>query len=97
MLWLVLGFATLAEGAAFDAGLQFPAELKPERYEAQAAHLAAEVLSRYHYKATPLDQALSGKIFDQCADCTTVSDSHTAMAAPVTQRQSTATLSRPLL
>ena len=65
MLWLVLGFATLAQGAVLDAGLQFPAELKPQKYEAQAAHLAAEVLSRYHYKATPLDQALSGKIFDK--------------------------------
>ena len=65
ILWLVLGCATLAQSAALDAGLQLPAELKPERYEAQAAHLAAEVLSRYHYKATPLDPALSGKIFDQ--------------------------------
>ena len=62
---MVLGFATLAQGAVLDAGLQFPAELKPQKYEAQAAHLAAEVLSRYHYKATPLDQALSGKIFDK--------------------------------
>ena len=67
LLWLVwtLGLATLAQGAALDTGLQLPPEIKPERYEAQAAHLAAEVLSRYHYKATPLDQDLSGKIFDQ--------------------------------
>jgi carboxyl-terminal processing protease len=65
LLWLVLGFATLAQGAALDAGLQVPVELKPDHYEAQAAHLSAEVLSRFHYKATPLDPALSGKIFDQ--------------------------------
>jgi len=65
-LWcLVLGFASLAQGAALDAGQPFTADLKPERYEAQAAHLAAEVLSRYHYKAVPLDPALSGKILDQ--------------------------------
>ena len=65
LLWLVLGFATLAQGAALDAALPGPPDLKPERYEAQAAHLAADILSRYHYKATPLDPALSDKIFDQ--------------------------------
>ena len=64
LLWLVLGIAGLAQGAALDAGALLPAELKPERYEAQAAHLAAQVLSRYHYKAMPLDTELSGKIFD---------------------------------
>ena len=30
-----------------------------------AAHLAAELLSRYHYKAVPLDDAMSKKIFDR--------------------------------
>jgi carboxyl-terminal processing protease len=65
LLFLLWGFATLVQGAALDARLQTAAELKPERYEAQAAHLAAEVLSRYHYKAAPLDPALSEKIFDQ--------------------------------
>jgi carboxyl-terminal processing protease len=65
LLWLVLGFATLAQGAVLDAGLQLPADLKPDRYQAKAAHLSAEVLSRYHYKAMPLNPDLSGKIFDQ--------------------------------
>lgn len=32
--------------------------------QAQAARLAALVLSRYHYKAKPLDDALSAQIFD---------------------------------
>ena len=59
LLCLVWGFAALAQGAAVDAGLPL---LKPERYEAQAAHLAAEVLSRHHYKALALDPALSAKI-----------------------------------
>ena len=62
LLCLVWAFAALAQGAALDAGLPL---LKPERYEAQAAHLAADVLSRHHYKALALDPALSAKIFDQ--------------------------------
>ena len=39
--------------------------MKPAPEEAQAAHLAAELLARYHYKAMPVDSALSEKIFDQ--------------------------------
>ena len=46
-------------------GNAYPPELKPAPQEAQAAHLAAELLTRYHYKAMPLDDALSEKIFDQ--------------------------------
>jgi carboxyl-terminal processing protease len=65
MLWLLLSLATWAQGAALDTGTQYPPELKPERYEARAAHMAAELLSRYHYRAMPLDQAMSGRIFDQ--------------------------------
>jgi carboxyl-terminal processing protease len=65
LLWLVLGFAALAQGATPDVGLSAPPTLTPERYEAQAARLAAEVLTRYHYKAMALDATLSGKIFDQ--------------------------------
>jgi len=42
-----------------------PPPLKPEAQEAKAAHLAAELLSRYHYKAVPLDDALSARTFDQ--------------------------------
>lgn len=65
LLWLVLGFVTLAQAALPDVLAPPPAQLSPDRYEGQAAHLAAEVLSRYHYKAMPLDTDLSGKIFDQ--------------------------------
>lgn len=42
-----------------------PAELRPERYEAQAAHLAAEILAMHHYKPVPIDKAMSGQIFDR--------------------------------
>ena len=65
LLWLVFALATAAQGAALDAGTPYPPELKPVQQEAQAAHLAAELLARYHYKGVPLDKALSAKIFDQ--------------------------------
>ncbi len=65
LLWILFVVATVAHGATLDAGTPQLAELKPQRQEAQAAHLAAELLSRYHYKKVPLDNALSEKIFDQ--------------------------------
>ena len=41
------------------------APLKPAAQQTQAAVWASRVLSRYHYKATPLDDAMSEKIFDR--------------------------------
>ena len=51
--------------AAADSEVAFPPPLKPQAQEARAAHLAAELLSRYHYRAVPLDNALSARMFDQ--------------------------------
>ena len=65
LLWLVLTLAFAVHGAALDAAPSIAPELKPEQQEAHAAHLAADLLSRYHYRALPLDQNLSGKIFDK--------------------------------
>ncbi|MEO8133374.1 MAG: carboxy terminal-processing peptidase [Betaproteobacteria bacterium] len=65
LLWMIFALATAAHGASLDAVAPYPAELKPARQEAQAAHLAAELLARFHYKKVPLDDALSEKIFDQ--------------------------------
>lgn len=65
LLWLILAWALAAQGAALDTGATYRPELKPEQQEARAAHMAAEILSRYHYKAAPLDDALSARIFDQ--------------------------------
>jgi len=62
---MVLALATAAHGATPDPLTPYPPELKPVQQEAQAAHLAAEVMARYHYKWLPLDGALSEKIFDQ--------------------------------
>jgi carboxyl-terminal processing protease len=64
LLWITLFLATLAQGATLDPGTPLP-ELKPAPQEARAAHLAAELLGRYHYKMPPVDDALSQKIFDK--------------------------------
>ena len=64
LLWILLFLATLAQGATLDTGAPL-AELKPAPQEARAAHLAAEMLSRYHYKMPPVDDTLSQKIFDK--------------------------------
>jgi len=60
---LALAFAALAGSPAARAASQ--PELKPEQSETQAARLAAEVLTRFHYSKMPLDDAMSAKIFDQ--------------------------------
>ena len=60
---LLFALATAAHAAAFDAEAPLPL-LKPTAQQSQAAHLAAEVLTRYHYKPVPLDDAMSQKIFD---------------------------------
>lgn len=65
LLWLVFAFLSAAHGASFGSERPYPAALMPEPQEARAAHMAAELLSRYHYKAMPLDESLSGRIFDQ--------------------------------
>jgi carboxyl-terminal processing protease len=56
--WLVFAWMTTAQAASFSP----PPELKPTQQQAQAAHLAAEVLGRYHYKTVPLDDVLSERI-----------------------------------
>ena len=65
LIWFVLALTAATRVAAADPEVAFPPLLKPEAQEARAAHLAAELLSRYHYKAMPLDNALSARMFDQ--------------------------------
>jgi len=65
LISFVLALAAATRVAAADPAVAFPPLLKPDAQEARAAHLAAEVLSRFHYKAVPLDNALSAKMFDQ--------------------------------
>lgn len=64
LLWLLLLLASAVRAAAPETGA-LSQELKPVPQEARAAHVAAEVLTRYHYTGTPLDVALSNRIFDQ--------------------------------
>lgn len=64
LLWILFSLATVAQAASFDSVTPVVPELKPVQQQAQAAHLAAVLLSRYHYKAKPLDDALSEKIFE---------------------------------
>ncbi len=65
LMWVVLAFAAAVQAAPLDFVAPFPLALKPDLQAARAAHLTAGLLSRFHYKATPLDDALSSKIFDQ--------------------------------
>jgi carboxyl-terminal processing protease len=65
LISFVLALTAATRVAAEDAAVAFPPLLKPQAQEAKAAHLAAALLSRYHYRALPLDNALSARIFDQ--------------------------------
>lgn len=58
LLWLLLAFTTQTAQS-----LELPL-LKPLQEQSQAAHLTAEVLTRYHYKPVKLDGISSSKIFD---------------------------------
>lgn len=53
--WLLLAFTATAQAQDFV----------PQPQQARAAHLASLLLSNYHYKPVPLDDALSGKVFDR--------------------------------
>ncbi len=64
LLSSILVFALSAHFAIAGVEKPVPAALKPQASQSQAAVWAARVLSRYHYKATPLDDAMSEKIFD---------------------------------
>ena len=65
LISFVLALTAATQVAASQPEAVFPPLLKPEPQEAKAAHLAAELLSRYHYKAVPIDNALSAKVFDE--------------------------------
>ncbi|MDR7336146.1 carboxyl-terminal processing protease [Roseateles asaccharophilus] len=65
LIGFVLAMAAALQVAKADAALAYPPPLKPAAQDAKAARLAADLLSRYHYKAIPLDDALSGQVFDQ--------------------------------
>jgi len=59
LLYLLFVLAT-----AVHATQPLPPPLQPLAAQSEAAHMAAVVLTRLHYKAVPLDDAMSKKIFD---------------------------------
>src|ERR1035437_10233957 len=64
LLWFVFVVVTAAQATTFDGDMPRAPELKPEQQQAQIAVWATKLLTRYHYKAMPLDEAMSEKIFD---------------------------------
>ncbi len=65
LLWLVLVLSAVVQADTLNGQVSCPPALKPVAQEAKAAHLAAELLTRYHYKPTPINDVLSSKTFDQ--------------------------------
>ena len=66
LLWLALSLSVWAHAATTtEVDQTFLQELNPTAQEAQAAHLAADIIARYHYKAVPSDQAFSTQVFDR--------------------------------
>ncbi|MEI7430279.1 MAG: carboxy terminal-processing peptidase [Betaproteobacteria bacterium] len=62
MLWVLL---SVAMGAFAAPSEMATLPVQPLTEQSQAARLAAELLTHYHYKAVPLDDAMSEKIFDR--------------------------------
>lgn len=63
LMWIILAIAFASQAGALDAP-RTAAPLQPLQEESQAAYLSAEILTRYHYRSIPLDDATSAKIFD---------------------------------
>lgn len=62
LLLILLTIATTASAVPVNTTLAIP--LKPLQQQSEAAHLTAEVLTRFHYKPARLDDVSSTKIFD---------------------------------
>ncbi|MCU6435085.1 carboxy terminal-processing peptidase [Undibacterium sp. Jales W-56] len=63
LLGLLLVFAVSTHADTLESTA--PQLLLPQQQQSQAAALSARFLTRFHYKATPLDDAMSEKIFDR--------------------------------
>ena len=64
LLWIALLLTATTQAAAPSAEATRPSFLRPEQQQMQSASLAAEVLTRFHYKPMPLDDAMSEKVFN---------------------------------
>ena len=65
MMLVTLALVMSAQAGATQSEKVAAPQMKPLAQQTQAALWASRVLSRYHYKATPLDDAMSEKIFDR--------------------------------
>jgi carboxyl-terminal processing protease len=65
MIMTAVAFALSVQFAIAQPEKAAPPALRPDAAQTQAALWASRVLSRYHYKAVPLDDAMSEKIFDR--------------------------------
>ena len=65
MLMVALAFAVTTHAATPQQEKTNVAQLKPVPAQTQAAVWASMLLARHHYKAVPLDDAMSEKIFDR--------------------------------
>jgi len=61
LLCVILAISTAAH--ALESGP--PPVLSPLQQQAQAAHLSAQFLTRFHYKPVPLDDTLSAKVINR--------------------------------
>ncbi|MBS0569802.1 MAG: carboxy terminal-processing peptidase [Proteobacteria bacterium] len=66
LAWIALVVAAVAAGK--PAPVPRDVALKPTSEQAQAALVATRFLTRFHYRAEPLDAAMSRKIFDRYFD-----------------------------
>ena len=64
LLWVALLLATSVHATTAGLATSRPVELKPQHQQARAALLATQILTQYHYKAVPLDDSMSARIFD---------------------------------
>ncbi|MBK4737968.1 carboxy terminal-processing peptidase [Noviherbaspirillum pedocola] len=62
---ILLALVTAATTASAAPATPSNPVLLPQPQQMQAAALSAQILSRYHYRAMPLDDAMSAKIFDR--------------------------------
>ena len=63
--WMLLILALATQGATTFAQAMYRPALEPTHEQAQAAHLAAELLARHHYRKLPIDTDLSQKVFER--------------------------------
>ncbi len=63
--WILLSLATSWPAASAAPPAPDAPLLKPVEAHMLAAQASAELLSRFHYQNAPMDDALSGKIFDR--------------------------------